>query len=455
MTIRTKMTVLFLSIVTVLLLVFCVTIYFLSDVYRQSEFETRLKREALTAATIVFNKEEVSPDLLKILSRNQMTALSKENIVIFNAQDKIIYQSGLKNNSYSPSKLREIKLNQEVFWEEGEVEEFGMIIKNRAQDYIVIVSAVDQYGLSKQHNLAILLSFGSILLIALSAILGRFFAGGLLKPMQQMIKEIDAIHASYLSLRLSQRSKKDELGQLAQRFNEMLDRLQKAFHKQRAFVSHASHELRTPLTAITGQIQVSLLANDNVEELRSMAKSVLEDVNQLNILTNNLLELNSIDVDDIKIKTSLLNVVDLLIQAKAEVHKKYPESKIYLHLDDHEDYLPEVYANESLIYSAFINLIENAVKFASDQMAHIKLLTLKEEIQIKFQNKLNMPLNLSNDIIFDPFIRGSNSKNVKGHGVGLSLTKRIIDIHKGHLNVHLEEAEFVEFILFLPKGNPQ
>lgn len=455
MTIRTKMTVLFLSIVTVLLLVFCVTIYFLSDVYRQSEFETRLKREALTAATIVFNKEEVSPDLLKILSRNQMTALSKENIVIFNAQDEIIYQSGLKNNSYSASKLQEIKLNQEVFWEEGEVEEFGMIIKNRAQDYIVIVSAVDQYGLSKQHNLAILLSFGSILLIALSAILGRFFAGGLLKPMQQMIKEIDAIHASYLSLRLSQRSKKDELGQLAQRFNEMLDRLQKAFHKQRAFVSHASHELRTPLTAITGQIQVSLLANDNVEELRSMAKSVLEDVNQLNILTNNLLELNSIDVDDIKIKTSLLNVVDLLIQAKAEVHKKYPESKIYLHLDDHEDYLPEVYANESLIYSAFINLIENAVKFASDQMAHIKLLTLREEIQIKFQNKLNMPLNLSNDIIFDPFIRGSNSKNVKGHGVGLSLTKRIIDIHKGYLNVHLEEAEFVEFILFLPKGNPQ
>ncbi len=66
-----------------------------------------------------------------------------------------------------------------------------------------------------------------------------------------------------------------------------------------------------------------------------------------------------------------------------------------------------------------------------------------------------MPLNLSNDIIFDPFIRGSNSKNVKGHGVGLSLTKRIIDIHKGYLNVHLEEAEFVEFILFLPKGNPQ
>ncbi|QEK52077.1 HAMP domain-containing histidine kinase [Pedobacter aquae] len=454
MTIRTKMTVLFLSIVTVLLLVFCVTIYFLSDVYRQSEFETRLKREALTAATIVFNKEEVSPDLLKILTRNQMTALSKENIVILNAQDKVIYQSGLKNNLYTPSKLEEIKRNEELFWEEGEVEKFGITIKNRARDYLVIVSAVDKYGLSKQHNLAILLSFGSILLIALSAILGRFFTGGLLKPMQQMIKEIDAINASYLSLRLSQRGNKDELGQLAQRFNEMLDRLQIAFHKQRAFVSHASHELRTPLTAITGQIQVSLLANDNMEELRTMAKSVLEDVNQLNILTNNLLELNSIDVDDIRIKASLLNVVDLLLQAKSEVSQKYPESKIILQIDDHEDYLPEIYANESLIFSAFINLIENAVKFASDQTAQVKLLTLQDGIQIKFQNKIYTLVNLNMDVIFDPFIRGANSKNVKGHGVGLSLTKRITDIHKGNLAVNLEESDFVEFILKLPKGSP-
>jgi signal transduction histidine kinase len=447
------MTVLFLSIVTILLLVFCVTIYFLSDVYRQSEFETRLKGEALTAATIVFNKEEVSPDLLKILTRNQMTALSKENIVILNAQDKVIYQSGLKSNLYTPSKLEEIKRNEELFWEEGEVEKFGINIKNRGRDYLVIVSAVDKYGLSKQHNLAILLSFGSVLLIALSAIIGRFFAGGLLKPMQQMIKEIDAVNASYLSLRLSQRGNKDELGQLAQRFNEMLDRLQKAFHKQRAFVSHASHELRTPLTAITGQIQVSLLANDNMEELRTMAKSVLEDVNQLNILTNNLLELNSIDVDDIRIKISLINVVDLLLHAKAEVNQKYPDCRIILQIDDHEDYLPEIYANESLIFSAFINLIENAVKFAPDQTAHVKLLTLQDGLQIKFQNKIFSPVNLNIDVIFDPFIRGANSKNVKGHGVGLSLTKRIIDIHKGYLVVNLEESDFVEFILNLPKGN--
>jgi signal transduction histidine kinase len=454
MTIKTKMTVLFLSIVTILLLVFCVTIYILSEVYRRSEFETRLKREALTAATILFNKEEVSPDLLKVLTRNQMTALSKENVVILDNSDDLIYQSGLKNNNYTPEKLQEIKNKAEAFWKEGDVEQFGMTLKNRGKDYIVIVSAVDKYGLSKQRTLAVLLSAGGISLLVLSAIIGRFFAGGLLRPMQQMIKEIDAVNASYMSLRLSQGSTTDELGQLALRFNEMLDRLQKAFHNQRSFVSHASHELRTPLTAITGQIQVSLLANDNVEELRSMVTSVLEDVNQLNILTNNLLELTSIDVDDIQISTSLLNVVDLLLQARVEVQQKYPDCRILLQIDDHDEYLPEIYANESLMSSAFINLIENAVKFASDQTARINLLTGKDSILIKFQNKICVPVNLNLECIFDPFIRGANSKNVKGHGVGLSLTKRITDIHKGSLEVTLKESDFIEFSLLLPKDTP-
>ena len=82
----------------------------------------------------------------------------------------------------------------------------------------------------------------------------------------------------------------------------MLDRLQRAFNLQKAFVSHVSHELRTPLTAITGQIQVSLLANDKEDDLRFMIRSVLEDVNQLNklLIDSNLLCLNFIYLENFK-----------------------------------------------------------------------------------------------------------------------------------------------------------
>ena len=305
--------------------------------------------------------------------------------------------------------------------------------------------------MGKQKNLALLLSSVSLLLILISAVLSRFFARGLLNPMQQMIKKIDNITASNLNLRLNLINEKDELGQLSLRFNEMLDRLQKAFMLQRSFVSHASHELRTPLTAITGQIQVSLLANDNEHELRLMAKSVLEDVNQLNKLTNNLLDLTSIDTEENNIKLSLLNVLEVLWQARTEVLKKYKNYQILISLEESEEYIPEIYANEPLIYTAFINLLENGAKFSINDTIQIKIGISKEQVMIKFQNKTNPISEIELINIFEPFMRGTNSKNTKGHGVGLSLTKRIVQLHKGSLTAKILDESSIEFSLNFTK----
>jgi signal transduction histidine kinase len=453
MSIRTKMTLLFLSIVTILLLVFCTTIYFLSEIYRQNEYKTRLRQEASTAATVLFNKEEISLDLLKLLARNQMTVLNKEEIVILNNKDQIIYQSDFENPVIEKSILKDIKSNREVFWQQDEVEKYGMVFKNKNQDFIIIISAIDKYGISKQKILALLLSLGGVLVLILSAVGGWFFAGGLLRPMQQMIKKIDNINASHLNLRLNQTDKKDELSQLAFRFNEMLDRLQKAFNTQRSFVSHASHELRTPLTAITGQIQVSLLANDNVDELRLMAKSVLEDVNQLNILTNNLLDLTSIDVEDININLALVNIVELLFQARSDVQLKNSDYLILIAIDEVEGQLPEIYANETLLFTALLNLIENGVKFSPNHTINIRLILSDNFVTIIFQNATEHIFESELENLFEPFIRGSNSRSTKGHGVGLSLTRRIIQLHRGNLTSSLKNANLILFKLELPKND--
>ena len=451
MTIRTKLTLLFSGIITVLLIVFCLTIYFLSEIHRLTEYKIRLRQEALTAATIVFKNEEVSPDLLKLITRNQMTALNKEEIVLFNSKNQIIFKSGLVNKEIKKSFIEDIRKNKEKFWHQDEIEKYGMVFKNKNQEFVIIASAIDKYGLSKQKNLALLLSSGSLLLILISAAMSRFFARGLLNPMQQMIKKIDNITASNLNLRLDLKNEKDELGQLSLRFNEMLDRLQKAFMLQRSFVSHASHELRTPLTAITGQIQVSLLANDNEHELRLMAQSVLEDVNQLNKLTNNLLDLTSIDTEENNIKLSLLNVLEVLWQARTEVLKKYKNYQILISLEESEEYIPEIYANEPLIYTAFINLLENGAKFSIDDTIQIKIGISKEKVMIKFQNKTNPISEIELINIFEPFTRGTNSKNTKGHGVGLSLTKRIVQLHKGSLTTKIIDENSIEFSLNFTK----
>ncbi|MFY7909052.1 MAG: ATP-binding protein [Emticicia sp.] len=451
MTIRTRMAVLFLGIFSILLLIFSAVIYFESEVYRQKEYKTRLRQEALTAATIIFNKKEISPDLLKLLDKNNVTALNQEEIIIYDIDDKVIYESGSDTPNLKHELLSQIRTEKELFWQENELEMYGIVITNNNKDYIVLASSVDKYGLEKQRNLALTLGFSAFVLVCVSAIIGWVFARRMFLPIQQMIMKIDKIRASQLNLRLDEGNKADELEQLSIRFNQMLDRLEHAFQTQRSFVSHASHELRTPLTAITGQIQVSLLANDNPADLKLMIQSVLDDVQQLNKLTNNLLDLTSIDADDTKFKYTLVNILEVIWQIRAELLKKNPDYKILISLDDNAEQTPEVKGNEGLLYTALINLIENGAKFSPQHTVEVKIKTLNQILFITFHNE--GPVIPSNELsqIFEPFKRGSNSRNTKGHGVGLSLTRRIVQLHKGQVIVDSSENEGTTFTLSLPK----
>lgn len=451
MTIRTRMAVLFLGIFSILLLIFSAVIYFESEVYRQKEYKTRLRQEALTAATIIFNKKEISPDLLKLLDKNNVTALNQEEIIIYDIDDKVIYESGSDSPNLKHELLTQIREERELFWEENDLEMYGIVIKNNNKDYIVLASSVDKYGLEKQRNLALTLGFSALLLVCISAITGWLFARRMLLPIQQMIKKIDRIRASQLSLRLDEGNKSDELEQLSIRFNQMLDRLEHAFQTQRSFVSHASHELRTPLTAITGQIQVSLLANDNPADLKLMIQSVLDDVQQLNKLTNNLLDLTSIDTDDTKFKYTLVNILEVIWQIRTELLKKNPDYKIFISLDENTELTPEIKGNEGLLYTALINLIENGAKFSPNHTVEVKIEIDSQILKLSFHNAGSViPANELSQI-FEPFKRGSNARNTKGHGVGLSLTRRIVQLHKGQISVVSSENSGTTFSLLLPK----
>lgn len=451
MTIRTKMTLLFMSIVSLLFFLFCWVIYYESEVYRQNEYQARLRQEAFTAATVLFSKEANKADLMKQMAENQMTVLNKENIQIYDLDNKVIYQSAPSTSPITLQDLNKIRQNKEYFWEENELEHFGIVFNNNKTDYIVFATAVDKYGLSKQRNLANMLIIGGIIMLGLSCIIGYFFAGGLLNPIQKIIQKIDSITLKQLNQKLPEGNKKDELAQLANRFNEMLERLQNSFRMQKSFVSHASHELRTPLTAITGQIQVSLLANDNPADLKLMVYSILEDVQQLNKLTNNLLDLTSIDSDEIIISQEMVNLDVVIEKVIVELENKYPHYHFKYTPIESPEIIPVIKANEALLHTAFLNLAENGAKFSHNNTVNIILSMKHNGFKLVFQNNGQPIAEKDMAHIFEPFKRGVNSRGVKGHGVGLSLTKRIIDLHHGKITVQSNEFDGTLFTISLKK----
>jgi signal transduction histidine kinase len=452
MTIRTRFTFLFTGIVSMLLGIFCLTIYFEAAFHQTREFQERLRKEAITSATFLLGKDLISPELFRQLTKRQITTLTNEELVIFDLRGEVSYESGTVLSSQITAKqLEQIKQEGEYYWRIGENDAFGTVFELNGRKQIVIMEAFDKYGISKQQNLRFMLFFGWIGILLLSLLAGWFLTNRFLSPIKKIIQEIDKITGSKIGLRLNEGKRTDELEQLSIRFNQMLNRLEEAFNTQKAFVSHASHELRTPLTSITGQIQVSLMVDTEATELRESMRSVLDDIQQLNKLTNNLLDLTSIKTNQEGIKYELINLVQVLLQAQTELKNKNSSYKILMTYDDPNELLPEMYANEPLIYTTIVNLIDNGAKFGKDNTVEVNLEVLESEILLTFKNA-GIPISQEDQAtIFEPFKRGKNSRNIKGHGVGLSLVKQVIELHHGLLQVVSSQDEGTTFTVKLPR----
>lgn len=126
-------------------------------------------------------------------------------------------------------------------------------------------------------------------ILLLSSIGGYVLVTKYFQPIQSMLKEIKTITPKNLSLRIQQRPYNDEINHLAIAFNEMLDRLEKAFHGVKEFNTHASHELRTPLTIMRGEIEIALRKERSEQEYKTILETQLEEIKTLQKLIEDLL----------------------------------------------------------------------------------------------------------------------------------------------------------------------
>jgi len=452
MTIRIRLTLLFTAVVSILLLLFCIVIYLLAERHRKAQFYEQLKAEANTNVELLFGKETVSPELYKLLDKNHLTVLNEEEIIIYNYRDSLVYESGTDYLKVDKTILNRVRLEKEFRWDEGKREVIGVLFADEYNRFVVFASAVDKYGHSEVSNLLLVMGIGWFISGFIVFLVGWFYAYRALLPLKKLIGRVDAITASRLDLRVDVGNTPDEIGQLAERFNRMLDRLEEAFQLQRAFVSNASHELRTPLTAITGQIEVALM-DDNPQEWHDTLRSVLDDVRQLNRLSNGLLALAKVSIEESAVKLSEVYLDEIFWQVRSELLRAYPAYTVKVNLVNFSKDSTHfnVLGNEALLQIALTNLLENGAKFSPDNTVEVQFNKLPSAFEIHFYNngpeipKEELPL------IFKPFRRGSNARNIAGHGIGLSLTARIIKLHHGSLSVESEAGIGTTFVITLPQ----
>jgi signal transduction histidine kinase len=231
---------------------------------------------------------------------------------------------------------------------------------------------------------------------------------------------------------------RDEIAQLGANFNTMLQRLSHSFDLQKSFVSNASHELRTPLAAIISQLQVTLAKGRSGEEYEAVLHSVLEDAEGLSELTNGLLQLAQSELNRKEFVFTPVRIDELLIDTADLVRLKRKEnSKVELQFmkEPDQDTLVTCNGNESLLKVLFINLFDNACKFSQDHTARVTIDFNSRYILISVKdNGIGIAAD-EQDKIFEPFFRGRNAQATRGHGLGLSICKKIVQLHDGQLTV--------------------
>ncbi|OQA01048.1 MAG: Sensor kinase CusS [Bacteroidetes bacterium ADurb.Bin408] len=454
MKIRSRLTFQFSFIVSVTILFISLVVYVISANYRRNQFVERLENKAMTTVKLLVEIKQVDSLLLKVIESADRTILYKEKVVIIDPQDNIIFDSRENINfSYDKNLIDAIRQKKKIFDVQNGFEYVGLCYKEKGQEYIAIASAYDIFGINKLKNLRNILLLCFLFSVFLTIILGWFFAGKTLSPIKSMIQQVKNITSENLSARIDKSKNQDELTELAGTFNLMLDEVENSFNIQKQFVSNASHELKTPLTSIRSQIDVSLLSRRTPEEYENTLKSLSEDIKGLSETINNLLLLaqTSGTISNITLLDTRLD--EIIWQAQKLVQSKKPYYKVKLNFSKIPEDTNEliIKANYVLLRNAFFNIMDNACKFSENHTVNVSINCSSKMFEIIFSDT---GIGISQDDLknlFKPFFRGSNVQNYKGHGIGMSLVKNIIAVHKGDISIDSEINKGTRIKLVFPK----
>ncbi|MBS7229438.1 HAMP domain-containing histidine kinase [Flavobacterium psychroterrae] len=453
MKITFKLTILFTFITAEILFLFAFIIFQYAKNDREAEFYDRIKIKAYVKGELFFDAK-ASATTLQDIHMNNLKVMNEAEIAIYDADFNLLFHDNQASDRIkeTPEMLTKILKKGELQSYIGEWQMIGVTYHFGSKKYIITSIAYDHYGYNKIDDMYTHMVYAYIFSIVVICLSGLFFARKAFEPVKAMTRKVNKITASKFNVRLEVKSSKDELSALANTFNEMLDRLENSFETQKSFVSNISHELRTPLSAIIAELELSLSKSHKKKGYREAIQNTLLDAQRLVRLSSSLLDLAKASYDPSEISFKEIRIDEILLDARQMEQKLNAKHKIDIHFDvDFEnDQEMLISGNEYLLKVAFANIFNNGCKYSFDKRCSVNVSFENSKIILIFSNK-GIGINPDElDSIFKPFFRGENKQIAHGNGIGLSLTQKIIVLHKGNISVTSQKNKETSFTVMLP-----
>lgn len=300
------------------------------------------------------------------------------------------------------------------------------------------------------------LSIGSfialiVLLLLISAVFGGLMIRKMLRPVYDMTRTARSITARDLSKRIDTVDSHDEFRELAETFNGMLDRIQESYEKQNRFVSDASHELRTPLSVVSGYANLlRRWGSGNPDVLEESVGKIIEETGNMQQLVDRLLFLARADRKNQQVRFERFSVSDMMREVAEETRLIDGEHRLTETIEE-DVFLTADYA---LLKQAMRAIVDNSIKYTPPEGAIS--ISCRERDGLVELEIADTGIGISEkDLphIFDRFYKADEARTRgKGSsGLGLSITKWIVERHRGEIHVSSRPGNGTKFTVCLPK----
>ena len=291
-----------------------------------------------------------------------------------------------------------------------------------------------------------------LVIIALGTVLSARWLG---RPIAQLSAAAKALGAGELTARANL-ARTDELGELGQTFDDMAVRIAQLLRAEKELLANVAHELRTPLARI--RVAVDIASEGDAQAARASMSEIAVDLPELEALVDDVLTTTRLAFDNSspthfvlrRITTTAVEIVNVAV---TRFRSRWPTRTLTVRVAVD---LPTIWVDDKLVRRVIDNLLDNAHKYSPDAQQPIELAVVAVDRQVQFvvadHGSGIPPQDLAS--VFNPFYRGekSRTRSAGGVGLGLTLTKRIVDAHGGTLTLTSQHGQGTVVTLRLPSA---
>lgn len=418
-------------------------IYYFTNRYAYVDFYKRLELRAVISAKSHLGEKEIQAEILKEIREKHIERLPSETEIFFPTGQNFQYKEWSKKYKLPQRFFEQLIAEGKSTFQNGNTLYTGIRHIHDGETFVSIVSANQIFIADYLINLQKILWIAVGLATLLALILAYYFSKRVFNPVRRIISGVKKISSDSIHLRLEESDNKDEIAELIRTFNDLLNRLETSFETQKNFISQASHEFGTPLTSIIGVAEVTLKKERESQAYKEALDIIVKEADKLDRITRTLLALAQTGYKNSQPSREKLRTDELLWEMKGNMDSLYPGNKVQIDLamvpDDPKKL--KIAGNRTLLHLALSNIVGNAIKYSQNGEVKVSVGSSMEKVYIVVQDQgIGIPA-AEIPFIYDPFFRASNTGMFEGYGIGLPLTRNIIRLHEGNMEVKSEQGK--------------